>query len=355
MSELLEVIEDLQLDKGLNSLSEANIGLGVVLKILDVLGWNTYNYHEVSSEYSVENRSVDYTLLIDNKQQVYIEVRKGGEPLEEHQEQLLDYASRQGVKIAILTNGTTWWFYLPLQEGNWEQRKFDTMELGDQDKEEIAQKLVGFLGKENVSSGNAIQNAEILYKILYKKRQISSILSEAWNQLVSEPEIINLLAKKAGELCGYNPEKKEIEQFLLTHLSNIKITPPPTDRASMKGTKPTAFTFNGTECEVESWKEMLVRLCEIVHNDQGSRFEEVLNLKIAKAGKLPDFSRKEGDFNAATEIKRTGIFVNTNKSADRIIRTAENLIAHFGYAENALCIDAQRTPTQIFRYLASTY
>jgi predicted type IV restriction endonuclease len=53
---LFKVIEDLQSDKSLNSLSEADISLGVVLRILDALSWSTYDHREVSPEYSVENR-----------------------------------------------------------------------------------------------------------------------------------------------------------------------------------------------------------------------------------------------------------------------------------------------------------
>ena len=96
--------------------------------------------------------------MIGNTPQVFIEVKKGGEPLEKHQEQLLDYAFRQGIKVAILTNGVTWWFYLPLRAVSWEQRKFTTVELDTQDKAEIAQKLVDFLGRENVRSGRSVQN-----------------------------------------------------------------------------------------------------------------------------------------------------------------------------------------------------
>lgn len=59
---LLKVIADLQPDKSLNSLSEADISLGVVLRILDALSWSTYNRREVSPEYSIKNRWVDYAL-----------------------------------------------------------------------------------------------------------------------------------------------------------------------------------------------------------------------------------------------------------------------------------------------------
>ena len=171
---------------------------------------------------------------------------------------------------------------------------------------------------------------------------------------MSEPDdlLIELLAEKTGELCEHEPEEKEVEQFLSAHLQNIKITQPPMDHKpdplpkpkssdSMKGTKPTAFIFNGTRYEVTSWSGRLVRLCEIVHNEQGSRFEEVLSFKRVKR---PDFSRNQGDFKDPSHIKQikgTGIFVYTCKDADRIRQTAQNLIAHFGYDENVLHFDTQ--------------
>lgn len=346
--EVLKVVEDLQLDEELTSLSEADISLSVILRVLDALNWNPYNRREVSSQHSVEKKSVDLALLTGNKTTVFIEVKKGGEPLEKHQEQLLDYTFRHGVKIAILTNGTTWWFYLPLREGNWKQRKFDTMELGKQDKEEIAQKLVDFLDKENVSSGKAVQNAEDLYK----KHQIAVTLPEAWNQLVSEPEglIIDLLVEKTRELCGHKPQEKEVKKFLSVHLQTIRITQPSMDRkpdpspkrnpsGSMTGKKPTAFTFNGTKCdEVKSWKDMLVKFCEIVHKDQGSRFEEVLSFR---GRKRLYFSRNPDDLREDEVINETGIYVEANQSAESAIKLAKKLIAHFCYDENALHIDAQ--------------
>ncbi len=345
---LLQVIEDLQSDENLGSLSEADISLSVVLRVLGVLNWDIHNHREVSSQHSVEKKSVDLALLIGNTTTAFIEVKKGGESLEKHEKQLLDYTFTHGVKIAILTNGTVWWFYLPLREGSWKERKFDTMELGKQDKGEIAQKLVDFLDKENVSSGKAVQNAEDLYK----KRQISATLPEAWNQLVSEPEglIIDLLVEKTRELCGHKPQEKEVKKFLSIHLQTIRITQPSMDRkpdpppkrnpsGSMTGKKPTAFTFNGTKCdEVKSWKDMLVKFCEIVHKDQGSRFEEVLSFR---GRKRPYFSRNPDDLRENEVINETGIYVEANQSAESAIKLAKKLIAYFGYDKNALDIDAE--------------
>ena len=77
-----------------------------------------------------------------------------------HQDQLVRYAFDEGVEIAILTNGATWWFFLPIRSVPWERRKVATLELNQQDSIEIAQRFIDLLSKENVCSGGAIQNAE---------------------------------------------------------------------------------------------------------------------------------------------------------------------------------------------------
>ena len=181
VDEVLSVITKWQSNERLTSLGEAKVQQVIVLPIFRRLGWDPDNDHEVYPQYPVADGWVDYALLIGNAPKVFIEVKKGGEPLEKHQEQLLNYSFKQGVKLAVLTYGATWWFYLPLQEGSWEQRKFHAAEFDKQDAAEIAQIFVNLLRKENVSSAKAIENAEDLYK----KHQIEVALPEAWNQLVS--------------------------------------------------------------------------------------------------------------------------------------------------------------------------
>ena len=167
---LLKVIERWRSNESLTLLSEAKVKQVVILPILHELGWNWEDPDEVSPEYFVEDGFVDYALLTCATAEVFIEAKRGNEPLSRHQEQLLDYV-RHNVKIAILTNGAVWWFYLPFYKGRLESRKFDTVEFDKQDKGEITQKLIDFLGKENVNSGNAVQRAENLCE----KHQILAI------------------------------------------------------------------------------------------------------------------------------------------------------------------------------------
>lgn len=338
--EVLKIIEALQSDESLNSLLETNVTQSVVLRILNALNWNTFDRREVSSRYSIEKRSIELTLLADNTPKIFIEVKRANARPESYQEELLDYALSQGFKIAILTNGIAWWFYLPLYETSWEERKFATVQLDKQDKGEIAQKLADFLSKENVTSGKAVQNTEVLYK----KHRIPATLPEAWNQLANEPDdlLVELLAEKTKELCGHKPDKNEVEQFLSTHFQNIKITPlaapKPKPSGRRKGMKPTALTFNRRRYQVNSWSRILVKLCEILHTAHSDRFEQqVLEMK-GKRGR-PYFLRNPDASGQYRMINETGIFVDTCKNANRMRGTVEDLIFHFGYNKNDLSFE----------------
>ena len=305
----------------LTQFDETNTKATAIEPILRELGWNVVDPDEVRREYSVGSRSVDYALFCDDTLKVFIEAKRGGELLERHQEQLLDYAFAEGVEIAILTNGATWWFYLPIRAVSWERRKVATVELDRQDSTELAQKLADLLGKENVESRAAIQNAE--------RHQISEYLPTVWNKLVSEPDnsIVNLLAERTHRLCVRQPARNEVEQFLSGQLEQIQITsqpttpaseppleprpsPEPSPSGSVTGKKPVAFTFNGSRYEVKSWRGMLIRLCDIVYSAHRNHFEEVLNLR----GKSrPPFSRNDNDLVYPAQINGTNFFAEPQR------------------------------------------
>ena len=354
--EILKVIERWQSDERLVSFDEARVKQAIILPILRGLGWDTDNPDEVWPEYPVKERWVDYALLTGTTAKVFIEAKKGGEPLERHDSQLLDYACKHdGVEIAALTNGATWWFYLPLRAVSWEQRKFSTVELNNQDKEDTTRNLLEFLSKENVRSGDAVRNAADLYEQNQKKRRILATLPEAWNQLVGEPEglIIDLLVEKTGGLCGHKPEGREVEQFLLAHLQDIKITKPPSavepvptpepkpsDRRKRKAftvTKPEAFTFNGARHEVPSWKEMILKLCKILYADHADFEQRVLEIRGSQGRRF--FSRNADDVSEGLEINGTGIYVDTHVSAESAKRFAEKVITEFGYDKDDLSFE----------------
>jgi hypothetical protein len=162
-------IEKIRTNPRLNYLDEAATKQAIILPLLHLIGWDTYN-DEVTPEYKVENRRVDYSLRVNNTNEVFLEVKKAGEDLEGFQEQLLDYSFRQGVELAVLTNGKTWSFYLPTKKGDWKTRKFYTIDIIEQEPPEIAQLFINLLSKNSVQSGEALQHAESIYKGKKKKK-----------------------------------------------------------------------------------------------------------------------------------------------------------------------------------------
>jgi len=214
--ELIRLINDFKKDRRLLSFDEAATKQAVILRILKTLGWDPFSIDEVYPEYSVGGKRVDYALRHNGRNKVFIEVKKVNEDLEKHQEQLLNYSFQEGVKLAVLTNGISWWFYLPLREGSWEQRKFYTIEIYDQDSEDIASKFEDFLSKENVISDKAIKNAENIYQSKQKQYLIKETLPRAWEKLITEPDelLVELLADTTEKLCGYKPDNEVVEKFL---------------------------------------------------------------------------------------------------------------------------------------------
>ena len=361
----------------LTRFDEANTKATAIEPVLRELDWNVVDPDEVRREYSVGSRSVDYALFCDDTLKVFIEAKRGGESLERHHDQLVRYAFDEGVEIAMLTNGATWWFYLPIRPVSWERRRVANVELGRQDSTEIAQTLVDLLSKENVGSGRALQNAE--------RHQVLETLPEVWNQLVSEPDssIVNLLAERTHRLCVREPDRNEVEQFLSGHLEQIQITSPaftpptnptpepvvvsdsPTESEpsvsvrispptqltatpDLKFTKPTSFKFNGEIHRVESWSGMMVKLCEIVRDAHRDRFEEEV-LRIVGPGGMTYFSRNRGDLEGPRPIRGTAIYVKTQGGGKMIVERAERLITHFQYDEDDFGYSAVRGGEPIIR------
>jgi len=350
--ELLNFIKEIQHDRRLLTFDEAATKQSVILRILSHLNWNPFNIDEVYPEFSVKNKRVDFALRHNGHNKVFIEVKKIGEELEQHQEQLLNYSFQEGVKLAILTNGISWWFYLPLHEGSWEQRKFYTIEIYDQQCNDIVQKFEDFLLKENVISDRAIKNAKSIYKSKQKQYLIKQTLPKAWHKLITEPDeiLVELLAETTEKLCGYKPDSETVEQFL----TKIEKEPFVSKKIKSEVPKPTinqeisslkenytgktiiAFSFKGKKYHVSSWKEMLIKICNLMLFAHRDRFDKVLSLV---GRKRPYFTKDPNKLRASQKINDTDIYVEINLSANSIVKLSKNILLLFGYKEDDISIE----------------
>lgn len=197
---------------------EADVSQGIVLRILQRLGWPTFDTRVVMPEYSVEGRRVDYALCHpQNKPVVFIEAKRIGEG-EGADRQLFEYAFHIGVPMAVMTDGKEWHFYLPGEQGRYDERRVYKLDLLAREVEECAERFERYLAYSRIGDGTALEQARRDYRDVSRARRIRDTIPDAWKSLIERPDELlqELLAEEVESLCGYRPNPNQIVAFLST-------------------------------------------------------------------------------------------------------------------------------------------
>ncbi len=234
-----------------------------ILPILECLGWDPKAIGEIIPEYPIGGGKVDYCLKHSGQEKCFVEAKNPGRDLHNSQEQLLKYVFQAKADVAVLTNGITWWFYLPHEAGKWEEKRFFVVDLEGQETEKAAEHLEEFLGKSALLSGEATERAQELLRSREKDRLVLRALPQAWQQLLTgrDERLRNLLAETTEKICGHRPDKDKIDKFL-KGVADGGTRPPPgrtiEDRisdaprgdatANYTNRRPVAFCSEGSSC-----------------------------------------------------------------------------------------------------------
>ena len=226
---LKEHIDDIRnnLEQGLFT-NEAAVSNGIVRRLLDALDWPIYNPQVIIPEYSVGGRRVDFALCHpSSKPLVFVEVKQVGN-IEGAERQLFEYAFHEGVPITILTDGREWHFFHPSGQGDYKERRVYKLDLIARDSEESAKRLNRYLHYQSIRKGEAVRAIEEDYRNVSTQRQIRASLPEAWSQLVEDVDefLVDIVAEKVENLCGYRPTDEQVLDFLKT-LKRTEVDPPP--------------------------------------------------------------------------------------------------------------------------------
>lgn len=196
--------------------NEASVSQGIVLRLLQSLGWPTFDTQVVSPEYSLEGRRVDFGLCHPPSRPIaFIEVKQIGQS-EQAERQLFEYAFHVGIPLAILTDGQQWNFFLPAEQGSYGERRVYKLDIVDRDLAECSLRLRRYLAYTAICSGEAIEAARADYRNISRERQILSTLPEAWKVLVEEEDelLLELVADRVESLCGFKPDPDAVAAFL---------------------------------------------------------------------------------------------------------------------------------------------
>ncbi|HNU24449.1 MAG TPA: hypothetical protein P5539_16890 [Mesotoga sp.] len=282
--------------------SEAAVSQGIVLPTLHELGWPVFNTSIVIPEYSIEGRRVDYALCHpESHPVVFIEVKKVGLS-DGADRQLFEYAFMLGVPMAILTDGQEWSFYLPGEQGRYDERRIYKIDLLEREVSEAEARLVRYLSYENVCSGKALEAARLDYRNVARDRIIASTLSKAWQALLNEPDslLLEMFAEKVEDICGYRPELEVCNQFIEREVrgsgqlkkqefSAAQPVKSP-ERPSINRSRPELiersgvfdFDFNGRRIEARSACEAMLKLFKLLAQEDGSFLEHFASRRHGK-------------------------------------------------------------------------
>jgi len=358
--EVAGFIESLKRNKNIGSLDEASTKQALVIRLLSLLGWDIFNVAEVKPDHRVKSQKVDFTLRINKMDKVFIDVKKVGEELGPHQKSLLGAALQEGVKLAVLTNGVLWRFYLAFSEGPAERKKFCSLDLQKQKPRDAAVPMVELLARRNVLSGMSLKTAESMQK-KRSGRVLEKAINDSWNRMLAEPDprIVELLTASVEKACGLRPEKERIVDFLIRsarkmpgdveepmELSEaveareeiIELKEPV--KTSYEGQSIDSFRFNGRDYEVESWSQFVFKLCNVLVSRHDRDLEKLLWHSVD--GRFY-FREDPDELRMPLNIEGTNIFVETRLYADEAVRLAHSVLNVFGYAPKELELKTHKT------------
>ncbi len=354
LAELTRALSEIPGVDEIKSFDAASIKTGIVLRLLSVLGWNPFNVSEVKPEYGVDEKKVDYALRIQERNLVFIEVKEYGDALKNHEEQLVKYSFLEQVKLAILTNGVQWRFYLPMIAGSWTQRRFLTLDLSSNETGDAVLRFKELLTRNAIDSGDAFDTAETLFKNRQRKALLTKHLPNAWAELIRAPStaLIKLLAEKIEQVAGFKPDDADVIKFLVTAESPAcaggaapargKANTMPWEQmtataksvaADYADRKLDSFLLLGTTFRPNKWEDLLVTVAGELYKRHQKTFRKYLSLSNTQAS---NFSTDRNLLKRPKRIGRTQFYAETKFDANQLVKQCHELLALFGYKDSDL-------------------
>ncbi len=350
-----QAISDINTISSPDELSETSIKQGIVLRLLSAAGWNAFDLSEVEPEYRTGNTKIDFALKSSGSARsrepgnprVFIEVRSPDDNLESerYERQLLSHCAREGVPLAILTNGRRWLLVYWDPDENRRDRRFCEIDIHD-NPDSAVEEINRYLSRDRVTNGQAERSAERTLQDRNRGEVSRKAILEGWRQVVGglDEGLVELVATASGQRIGDRPENRFVRRVLIENRSELLSTAQE-DIASAASTgsagsrrRPASFTFDSESLAVSSWPDLLVGVCSMIRERHPSEFEKILDIR---GRTLPYFSRNEEEVNLPRQIGDSGIYASCQGAGVLIEARAQKVLELFGYENNALTIQTR--------------
>jgi hypothetical protein len=218
MSQLASFLNALRDDSRVASYSELQLKQAVILRVLHLLGWDTFDVSKVQADHQAGGVTVDYALQTPSNGMIFLHIIKPmSDATREEQDKIVKLAGAENVRIAVLTDGVHWEMFAPTVRGTLNEKEFAKFSLTEHSPEEIEHQLKYFLAHRIAVSGTAFQRAEkICHERLKKKNtNLSTALSDAWSSAIQEFEeiFVELIAVEAKRRFGTEASPEAVARF----------------------------------------------------------------------------------------------------------------------------------------------
>ena len=233
--------------------NEESTKVQAVLPTLADLGWDPANPGRVQYEYDVgaknKRRRVDIALIGKPDVVAFIEVKAPGQKLDDHLDQVLEYAFRIGVDICALTDGLEWWFYLPREKGPPRNRRFEVIDLKSDSTERVAASFESYLLREELLGHRAERRAKEALGSLRNLKELRKRIPQVWREMRNrpDPELVELVTRRVSAQTRLQPAPEQIIAVLRDEavpdghgLPGDPTTGPPKRDSSNKDSKPSS-------------------------------------------------------------------------------------------------------------------
>ena len=247
--------------------NEAQVSMGVVARLLRALGWSD-DPESVSPEHPIGSRRVDYALMRQPfGAAVLIEVKRVGKLRAKGEDQLFGYCAKQGVPLAVLTDGQEWRFYYPGGTGTYEQRRFAVADLVKHDAEDCARRLARYLEYRVVASGEFEAHVFTDYRVHQNQIAVREEFPGVLETLVDEADsrFVTLFCDEVESRCRIRPDEETVREFLK---GGTDTDDPPPDPAPENGTGDADgeywFDLRGVIYRFRSRRQLFVGLFQVL-------------------------------------------------------------------------------------------
>jgi hypothetical protein len=330
--------------------NESAISIGVVIPILEELGWVVSNPNVVKPEYSIGGGRVDYALLDQRDRAViFIEVKMLGNT-EGAEKQLFEYAFHQGVPFLVLTDGREWNFYLPLEQGNYLDRKLFKLDLLERNSDFIVDKFNKYLLNNRVINGVALEEAKKEFKEISRRREAERYIPQAWQSLItsSNDSLLDLLIDTVEGLCGLRPERKSCQQFLKDYSPKDvhKKSPKPTQGENEKiqgANRQIGYRYNNQFFPENSARNVMINIFKLLQKRDPTflnRFSQSLpngkRRKIISKNIMELYPNRPDFFNDSSMVREfmSNWYIGLNYSRKSIEQIINQVINFAGLQKN---------------------